>query len=307
MINEYEDLDIYRIKTDQKLNKKKIAILVLCILILICLIITIKHTITTMKGYKIYKQYETQLQSLKYQDEKEQQKKKEEEEKAKQAKIPKLTEEGKNNVDNIYKSDTKRAFLTFDDGPSEVTNQILDTLKQEKVKATFFVLGSNVKALPNVVKRIYDEGHYIANHGYSHVYSKIYASPQTVLDEFNQCNDAVKEAIQVPEYNSHLFRFPGGLAGGKYATIKNEANELLKQNEVMHVDWNSLTGDAETNNLSIEFELQRLRETSEGKNSLIILMHDAQAKKTTADALPNIIAYLKEQGYKFESFYNIIK
>ncbi len=307
MINEYEDLDIYRIKTDQKLNKKKIAILVLCILILICLIITIKHTITIMKGYKIYKQYETQLQSLKYQDEKEQQKKKEEEEKAKQAKIPKLTEEGKNNVNNIYKSDTKRAFLTFDDGPSEVTNQILDTLKQEKVKATFFVLGSNVKALPNVVKRIYDEGHYIANHGYSHVYSKIYASPQTVLDEFNQCNDAVKEAIQVPEYNSHLFRFPGGLAGGKYATIKNEANELLKQNEVMHVDWNSLTGDAETNNLSIEFELQRLRETSKGKNSLIILMHDAQAKKTTADALPNIIAYLKEQGYKFESFYNIIK
>lgn len=307
MINEYEDLDIYKIKTDQKLNKKKIAILILCILILICLIITIKHTITIMKGYKIYKQYETQLQSLKYQDEKEQQKKKEEEEKAKQAKIPKLTEEGKNNVNNIYKSDTKRAFLTFDDGPSEVTNQILDTLKQEKVKATFFVLGSNVKALPNVVKRIYDEGHYIANHGYSHVYSKIYASPQTVLDEFNQCNDAVKEAIQVPEYNSHLFRFPGGLAGGKYATIKNEANELLKQNEVMHVDWNSLTGDAETNNLSIEFELQRLRETSKGKNSLIILMHDAQAKKTTADALPNIIAYLKEQGYKFESFYNIIK
>lgn len=307
MINEYEDLDIYKIKTDQKLNKKKIAILVLCILILICLIITIKHTVTIMKGYKIYKQYETQLQSLKYQDEKEQQKKKEEEEKAKQAKIPKLTEEGKNNVDNIYKSDTKRAFLTFDDGPSEVTNQILDTLKQEKVKATFFVLGSNVKTLPNVVKRIYDEGHYIANHGYSHVYSKIYASPQTVLDEFNQCNDAVKEAIQVPEYNSHLFRFPGGLAGGKYATIKNEANELLKQNEVMHVDWNSLTGDAETNNLSIEFELQRLRETSEGKNSLIILMHDAQAKKTTADALPNIIAYLKEQGYKFESFYDIIK
>lgn len=307
MINEYEDLDIYKIKTDQKLNKKKIAILVLCILILICLIITIKHTVTIMKGYKIYKQYETQLQSLKYQDEKEQQKKKEEEEKAKQAKIPKLTEEGKNNVNNIYKSDTKRAFLTFDDGPSEVTNQILDTLKQEKVKATFFVLGSNVKALPNVVKRIYDEGHYIANHGYSHVYSKIYASPQTVLDEFNQCNDAVKEAIQVPEYNSHLFRFPGGLAGGKHATIKNEANELLKQNEVMHVDWNSLTGDAETNNLSIEFELQRLRETSEGKNSLVILMHDAQAKKTTADALPNIIAYLKEQGYKFESFYNIIK
>lgn len=161
--------------------------------------------------------------------------------------------------------------------------------------------------MPDTVKRIYDEGHYIANHGYSHVYSAIYSSPQAILDEFNQCNDAVKEAIQVPEYNSHLFRFPGGLVGGKYATIKSEANELLKQNDIMHIDWNSLTGDAETNDLSIEFELKRLQETSEGKNSIVVLMHDAQAKKTTADALPNIIAYLKEQGYEFKNFYDIIK
>lgn len=161
--------------------------------------------------------------------------------------------------------------------------------------------------MPDTVKRIYDEGHYIANHGYSHVYSAIYSSPQAILDEFNQCNDAVKEVIQAPEYNSHLFRFPGGLVGGKYATIKSEASELLKQNDIMHIDWNSLTGDAETNDLSIEFELKRLQETSEGKNSIVVLMHDAQAKKTTADALPNIISYLREQGYEFKNFYDIIK
>lgn len=161
--------------------------------------------------------------------------------------------------------------------------------------------------MPDTVKRIYDEGHYIANHGYSHVYSAIYSSPQAILDEFNQCNDAVKEVIQVPEYNSHLFRFPGGLVGGKYATIKSEASELLKQNDIMHVDWNSLTGDAETNDLSIDFELKRLQETSEGKNSIIVLMHDAQAKKTTADALTNIISYLREQGYEFKNFYDVIK
>ena len=161
--------------------------------------------------------------------------------------------------------------------------------------------------MPDTVKRIYEEGHYVANHGYSHVYSAIYSSPQAILDEFNQCNDAVKEVIQVPEYNSHLFRFPGGLVGGKYATIKSEASELLKQNDIMHIDWNSLTGDAETNDLSIEFELKRLQETSEGKNSIVVLMHDAQAKKTTADALPNIISYLREQGYEFKNFYDIIK
>ncbi len=161
--------------------------------------------------------------------------------------------------------------------------------------------------MPDMVKRIYDEGHYIANHGYTHQYSSIYSTPQTVLDEYNQCNDAVKQAIQVPEYNSYLFRFPGGLIGGKYAQIKSEANELLKQNDIMHVDWNALTGDAETNNLSIEFELKRLQETTNGKNSVIILMHDAPAKKVTADALEQIINYIREQGYEFKNFYEIIK
>ena len=113
-------------------------------------------------------------------------------------------------MDSIYRSETKRAFLTFDDGPSTVTPTILDTLKQQEIKATFFVLGSNVNAYPETVKRIYEEGHYIANHGYSHVYSSIYSTPQAVLDEYNKCNDAVKNVIGVPEYNSHLFRFPGG-------------------------------------------------------------------------------------------------
>lgn len=95
-------------------------------------------------------------------------------------------------MDTIYKSDTKRVFLTFDDGPSPVTSKILDILKQENVKATFFILGSNVDSRKDVVKRMYEEGHYLANHGYSHTYSKIYSSPQSVLDEYNECNDKVK-------------------------------------------------------------------------------------------------------------------
>ena len=111
----------------------------------------------------------------------------------------------------------------------------------------------------------------------------------------------------MPEYNSHLFRFPGGLVGGKYADIKSQANELLKQNNIVHVDWNALNGDAETNDLSIEFELARLQETTQNKNSVVILMHDAPAKKVTAEALPQIISYLREQGYEFKNFYDIIK
>ncbi len=210
-------------------------------------------------------------------------------------------------MENIYQSNTKRAFLTFDDGPSSVTSKILDILKQEKVKATFFVLGSNVEPRQDMVKRMYDEGHYIANHGYSHAYSQIYESPQAVLDEYNLCNDKVKNAIGVPEYNSHLFRFPGGLVGGKYAEIKQQARDLLSQNDILNVDWNALTGDAETNDLSVDFELSRLSQTIGSKNSVVILMHDAAAKSVTADALPQIISNLREQGYEFKNFYDIIK
>ncbi len=302
MVKDKKNLDIYLIDIENKNNKKiaiKILLVVLIIVTLILLIFVANYSINIIRNNKAYKKYEEQIAILTQQE-------LERQETERQAKIPKLTEKGQENVKNIYHSDTKRAFLTFDDGPSSVTNTILDVLKQENVKATFFVLGSRVEAKPEVVKRIYDEGHYIANHGYSHVYENIYASPQAVLDEYNRCNDAVKNAIGVPEYNSHLFRFPGGIAGGKYADIKSQANELLKQNNIVHVDWNALNGDAETNNLTIEFELSRLQETTTNKNSVVILMHDAPVKKVTAEALPQIISYLREQGYEFKSFYDII-
>lgn len=307
MVEDQYQLDIYKIDTKAKIDKKKLLILVLIILSIICITFTINYVIEVKKEYKVYKQYEAQLNKIKYQEEIEQVKITEKQEKERQEKIPKLTDTGRENMKTIYRSDTKRAFLTFDDGPSSVTPTILDVLKQENVKATFFVLGTRVEAMPNIVKRIYEEGHYIGNHGDSHLYSQIYASPQSVLDEYNSCNDKIRNAIGVLEYNSHLFRFPGGLFGGKYAEIKSQANELLEQNDILHVDWNALTGDAETNELSIEFELMRLQQTTENKNSVIILMHDAPVKSITAEALPQIISYLREQGYEFKNFYDIIK
>ncbi len=284
----------------RELNKKKVAIVILLIVFLICLVFVIRNSIQKINSYKAYKQYEEQLQTIASQKEQVQAKN------DNTRNLPVLTEKAKAEIENIYHSDSKRVFITFDDGPSTVTPQILDTLKQENVKATFFVLGSRVEAQPDMVKRMYEEGHFIANHGYSHKYTSIYQSPQTVLDEFNKCNEAVQKAIQVPEYNSHLFRFPGGVVGGKYAGIKSQAAELLKQNNIMYVDWNALTGDAETNNLSVELEIKRLQETISGRNSVVLLMHDAQAKTVTAEALPQIISYLREQGYEFKNFYDIM-
>ena len=305
-------MELYRIKGYDNIkriviNKKKLFIIILLLFIIVCLLISLKNITESIKISKIVKQNEQQiLQIQKEQEEKEKQIA-EEEERKRQEKIPKLTQEGIDNIKNIYHSETKRAFLTFDDGPSTVTPLILDTLKNENIKATFFMLGSNVEKKPELVKRVYEEGHFIANHGYSHTYSQIYSSPNAVLDEYNKANDAIKNAIGVPEYNSHLFRFPGGFAGGKYAQIKIEAEKLLEENQIVHVDWNALTGDSETNKLVPENLMERLKTTTANKSSVVILMHDAQAKKVTVEILPQVIKYLREQGYEFKNFYEIIK
>ena len=292
---------------NKKIKTQKVLIIIFLLIIMIVLTLIMQNILQIMQRNQQYQKYETQLSLLHKQEEEKQAEIEAEKERIRQEKIPKLTEVGKENMKHIYSSDTKRAFLTFDDGPSNVTPTILDVLKQENVPATFFVLGSRVEAMPEMVKRIYEEGHYIANHGYSHVYSSIYASPQAVLDEYNKCNEAVRNAIQVPEYQSHLFRFPGGASGGPYATIKTESIKLLEENGILHVDWNALTGDAEKTNLTIEYEITRLQQTNANKSSVVILMHDASTKNVTAEALPQIIAYLREQGYDFKNFYEIIK
>ena len=307
MVRDEDGVNVYEFDNSKKFDFKKIFVIVCLIIFLICTIITVNNIMVIINEHKAYEQYEAQLNALKHQEEERKKKLAEEQEKIKKERNPVLTDQGRQNIENIYKSDKKRAFLTFDDGPSSVTESILNTLKEEKVKATFFVLGSNIDYRKEMVKRMYDEGHYVANHGYSHVYSQIYSSPQAVLDEYNQCNEKIRNAIGNPEYNSHLFRFPGGLPGGKYAGLKLEAKELLNQNDIVNIDWNALNGDAETNDLSPEFELQRLSETVGEKNSIVILMHDAALKSVTAETLPQIIAALREKGYEFQNFYSIIK
>lgn len=300
--DQYEGYNIYSMK--KYVDKKRITFIVIAIVaIIITLSMSIYYLVDTTLRVKKSKEFEKQI--IEYNQQQQEEAKQKEIEK--QAKIPKLTEQGKENIKNIYHTDKKVAYLTFDDGPSNNTHQILDILKQNNIKATFFVLGSQVEIFPETTNRIYNEGHYIANHGYSHKYSEIYQSPEQVLNEFNQCNQIVAKTINVPEYNSHLFRFPGGSVGGKYAELKKQAITLLEQNDILHIDWNSLTGDSEKVNPTEEYLMDNLQKTTEGKNSLVILMHDAQAKKITAETLPKVIEYLQQQGYSFESFYDIVK
>lgn len=308
-MKKYEDNinNLYKINIKQKLDVRRILLIVLLIIMVILSIIIAKHSIEIIEYNKAYEQYEAQIIALQVAKANQDAKLKEEQERIKKERNPQLTDIGKENISHIYSSDKKQAFLTFDDGPSVQTPSILDILKEQKVKATFFVLGANVNLKPDLVKRIYDEGHYVANHGQTHVYKNIYSSPEAVIDEYNRCNESVRSAIGNSEYNSHLFRFPGGLTGGKYADIKKQAKELLNENNIVNVDWNALNGDAETQNSTVEFEMERLKATTQDKNSIVVLMHDSETKQATVEALPQIISYLKEQGYEFKNFYEIIK
>lgn len=97
------------------------------------------------------------------------------------------------------------------------------------------------------------------------------------------------------------------LIGGKYSEIKKQAISLLEQNNILYIDWNSLTGDSEKTDPTEDYLMHNLQQTTNEKNSIVVLMHDSQAKKVTVDCLPIVIDYLREQGYEFENFYSVIK
>ena len=212
-----------------------------------------------------------------------------------------------NEIDNIYNGkEGKRVFLTFDDGPTkEVTPRILDILNKYNIKATFFVLGTRVNQYPELVKREYEEGHYVANHGYSHKYSSIYKNENTVLEEYNKTENAIKNAIGDNNYSSNLFRFPGGSRGGPYEDVKSRARKKLKESGIAYLDWSALTYDADGAKTK-EQVLNNLKETTNGWNNVVLLMHDAADKKVTYETLEDVIKYLQEKGYAFKSVYDII-
>ena len=221
------------------------------------------------------------------------------------SKVPKQNLNIKDDIKNLYYKEERLCYLTFDDGPSEsITPQILDTLKANSIPATFFVVGRRVEQHPELVKRAYEEGHYIANHSYTHEYSSVYATPETPWEEYLKTEEAIKNALGNSEYNSYLFRFPGGSSGGKYNNIKAQAKEIFEANAVGTVNWSSLTNDAAGANTS-EDQIASLITSSADDTTTIVLMHDANDKQVTADTLQQVIDYFREQGYEFRNFYDL--
>jgi peptidoglycan/xylan/chitin deacetylase (PgdA/CDA1 family) len=198
-----------------------------------------------------------------------------------------------------HKNDGKKiAYLTFDDGPSpNNTPKVLDILKQNNIKATFFLIGSYAEKNKELVKREVDEGHTIGNHTYSHQLN--YAEgPENFLEDVNKCRN-VLESIIGQEYNLKLLRFPGGSWNTKTLNLA-PFREVVTNAGYEYVNWDDWIGDAEHNNVPVNNLLDELRKYTV-HNHTIVLMHDAATKDTTVEALPQVIEYLKSKGYSFDT------
>ncbi len=189
----------------------------------------------------------------------------------------------------------KQIYLTFDDGPSTVvTGRILDVLKEEGVKATFFIVGDRVKGREETLRRIAAEGHTLGVHSQTHVYTQIYASEEAFLQDVEECAAVIGRVTGV---QPRVYRFPGG--GDKN---RKRFSALLERQGYRVVSWNAVCGDEEIAEATPEVLLGKSIETAEGKRRVVLLLHDSAPHKATAAALPQIIGYFRANGYAFCAF-----
>ncbi len=190
-------------------------------------------------------------------------------------------------------------YLTFDDGPSSTsTPKILDILKEENVKATFFILNYDNDKV-NILKREAAEGHSIGIHGYSHDYKQIYKSDDAYMDNLNKLQNKIKDTLGV---TSQITRFPGGSSNTisrRYSKgIMSRLTKNIQKAGYKYYDWNVDSDDAG----SAKNKTQVYNNVTKGlsKNrSNVVLMHDFSGNSKTIGALKNIIEYGKENGYTF--------
>ena len=196
-------------------------------------------------------------------------------------------------------NDQPTVYLTFDDGPSAVTEQILRTLDEYNAKATFFVLGSDDEYIHSLYRQIVRRGHTLAMHSYSHDYKKIYSSTGAFVEDMNQLYTLLNE---ITGEEPALFRFPGG-ANNDRLTKVDQTGELIEEmtsRGFIYHDWNASGEDAVFIQPTKEAIANSVISTVGSKQHAVVLLHDSANKSTTADALPEIIEALQKKGYKFE-------
>jgi len=206
-----------------------------------------------------------------------------------------LYEEYYNNIYLLEKkiqnneTNVRIAYLTFDDGPYELTQKYLDVLKENNVRGTFFVLGK--EGFDETYKRIVREGHTLANHTYYHnIRTGLYSSTESFMSQVLKLEEYL---YNITGYRTSIVRFPGGSATAK--NLKEDIVNKLHEKGYNYVDWNSETGDGASAKLAQKGTYQWFLDTVQDQKIIVLLMHDYNL--STYNDLPRIISHLKERNY----------
>lgn len=197
---------------------------------------------------------------------------------------------------NRGESSVKIAYLTFDDGPYDLTYQVLDLLKSNNIRATFFVLGKD--GVEDRYKRIVNEGHTLANHTYYHnIGGGLYDSADSFISQVKKLEDYLYD---ITGYRTSIVRFPGGSpTAGKY---KDEIVNRLHDMGYNYVDWTSETGDGSSKKLAEKDTWSWYVDTTKDKNIVVLLMHDYNY--STFNNLQRIIDDMRSRGFIFLPLHN---
>ena len=198
------------------------------------------------------------------------------------------------NADNIAEEgDIPMVYLTFDDGPSENTDAILDILDDYNVKATFFVVGQDTEVYGDAYRRIVDEGHSIGMHSFSHNYSKLYQSQDSFIADYNKIHDLILDTTGV---DTKLYRFPGGSSNKVSNTGMSVFINYLNSVGAVYYDWNVASGDATSQAFTADELVDNVMSDVVKYKTSVVLLHDGANKDTTVEALPRLIESLNDAG-----------
>ncbi len=239
-------------------------------------IVRVENIVSSLANERMYKAFKDKIQDEKNRIALEIRIKEEVEKERKRQQLQKIADSDKN------------VYITFDDGPSRQTEEILNILDEYNAKATFFMLSNNIANYPNVVKKMVDKGHAVGLHGVTHDVKKIYKSSASLLWEMNTCNSSLQKVVG---FRSDIVRAPYGSKPYMSQELKN----AVIRDGFKIWDWNIDSKDSQRGGTTAKKIIENVKSQLERQTTPVILFHE---KEITVKALPQVLQYLQSKNYK---------
>lgn len=192
------------------------------------------------------------------------------------------------------KEPDKVVYITIDDGPDPIsTPKYLNVLRENHVKATFFMTGAKMEKHPDIVREIASEGHAIGNHSYTHNYGSLYKDTESLTAEITKTEDTI---YSITGKRPKIFRAPGG--SQNLFSRQGFADKVTELGYAFY-DWNVSAADTDPNGITRKQVIDNIERESRAQKKVISLMHDNPYRSASVEALPELIAWFKENGYQF--------